>query len=155
MEKGYFRRLKEKRKIALIIPSLTLQNAYLDKSKKFVLSANLLLGHDFLESATADLYYSMYYSLLALLFKYGIRSKSHMTSILFLDILFQRKDLFELMRHAKRERIDKQHHIETQANSEGVTDLLDKARLFNMEIRQIIINPIPDVEEIRKKFKQL
>ncbi len=53
-------------------------------------------------------YYAMYDVLLALLFRVGIKCENHSGSISLLELIFEKKDLSQLILNAKKERIDKE-----------------------------------------------
>lgn len=153
---GFLRKLKKRKLISLVKPSENLEKAHLELSEKFFLSAELLLKNNFLESATSDFYYSMYHLLLALLFKCGIKSENHNASIYFLDYLFGRKDLCEVILSAKRERIDKQYYPKTKIAKNEVEGLMERAKFFNLEIRKLMDSiSQEDIKELRGKFMQI
>jgi len=105
-----FKKLKGEGKLKLVKPSEEIKQAYLEKSVSYLESSKLLLKNKKLEEAISMAYYSMYYSLLALLFRVGIKSENHTASIILL------KDLFGLdnsqILKAKKERIDKQYYVD-------------------------------------------
>jgi len=156
MEINFLKKLKIKKIITLKEISENLKKEFLKKSEKFFLSGKLLYNNKYLESSVSDLYYSMYYSLLGLLFGCGVKSENHNASINFLNYLFNRKDLYDIIKKAKKERIDKQYYTKTETNEEEVKELLDKTKKFNFEIKKIIDSLLnEDIEEIRKKFKNI
>ena len=73
----FLEKLREEGKLKLVEPSEEVKQAYLRKSASYLDSAKLLLENEKLEEAVSMAYYSMYYSLLALLFKVGIKSENH------------------------------------------------------------------------------
>lgn len=77
-------------------------------------------------------YYSMYYMVMALFFRNGIKCENHSATILLL------KDVFDIdnaaISDAKRERIDKQYYVESSATREDVEDLIRTADLFTLSI---------------------
>ena len=68
--------LHKKGKIKLIKGSEEIKDSYLKKSESFLTSAKLLFNNQKLEEAISLAYYSMYYSLLALLYKVGLKVKT-------------------------------------------------------------------------------
>lgn len=98
-------------------------------------------------------YYSMYYSLLALLYRVGIKSENHTASIFLLKELFNLNN--QKILNAKRERIDKQYYVDFIIGEEDVKDL-KVAEEFNAIIFDYLekLN-LEKINEIRKKFKKL
>jgi uncharacterized protein (UPF0332 family) len=84
----------------------------------------------------------MYNSLLALLFKIGIKSENHSASIILFDKLFEKKDLVKIILWAKEERIDKQYYVETQqivkVTKESCNEMILKSEDFLVKMKVII-----------------
>ncbi len=149
-----FKKLKEEGKLKLVQPSEEVKEAYLKKSASYLESAKLLLKNEKLEEAISMIYYSMYYSLLALLFRVGIKSENHTASIMLL------KDLFNLdnsqILKAKKERIDKQYYVDFKIVKQDVKNLIKTAEDFNAMMFNFIekLN-LEKINEIRRKFQSL
>ncbi len=125
---NFLTKLQREGKVALVEPSEETQRAYMQKSESYLASAKLLLKNNRLEEAVSITYYCMYYMLLALLFRVGIKSENHMASILLLEKVFgidNQKIMF-----AKEERIDKQYYIDFQVTKKDVEDLVQIAESF-------------------------
>jgi uncharacterized protein (UPF0332 family) len=75
-------------KIRIVDPSLQVQEAYRRKSEIYLISAKILLENGRLEETVSMAYYSMYYMLLALLFRTGIQCENHSGAILLLEGLY-------------------------------------------------------------------
>ncbi len=124
----------------LVEPSEEVKNAYLTKSK--------------LEEAISMAYYSMYYSLLALLFKVGIKSENHTASIILMKLLFG-LDNSEIMK-AKKERIDKQYYVDFEIAESDVEELIKIAEDFNARLYDLSEKlSRSEIEEARRKFGDL
>lgn len=96
----------------------------------------------------------MYYSLLALLFRVGIKSENHTASIILLKELFG-LDNSEILK-AKKERIDKQYYIDFKIAEGDIKQMIKTAELFNAELFDYIEKlGAESIEEIRDKFKIL
>ena len=74
-------------KIRIVEPSLQVQEAYRKKSESYLTSAKILLENGRLEETVSMVYYSMYYMVLALLFKTGIKCENHSGAIILLESL--------------------------------------------------------------------
>ncbi len=102
----------------------------------------------------------MYDSLTALLFRVGIKCESHMGSIRLLGELFGQKRLQDMIRLAKRERVDKQYYVASAVNIEinrrMAGRLLQEAEEFMTEMRQIMDGLSNErMEQIRRKLGRL
>ena len=128
----FLKKLEEEGKLKLTTPSEEVKQAYLEKSASYLESAKLLLKNDKLEEAVSMAYYSMYYSLLSLLFKVGIKSENHTASVLLLKEILD-LDNSKILK-AKKERIDKQYYIDFKIAEEDVRDLIKTAEGFNAAI---------------------
>jgi uncharacterized protein (UPF0332 family) len=84
----FVKTLIKEEKITLVQPNNTISQAYIDKSLKSLISSKTLFKIEHYDDAFALSYYSIYYSLLALLFKCGIKSENHTGSIILLKELF-------------------------------------------------------------------
>lgn len=93
----------------------------MEKATKSLKSSKVLLKMKNLEDSIALAYYSMYFALLSLLFRVGIKSENHTISIWLL------KELFEIdnksIKNAKKERIEKQYYVDSKALEQEVKDL--------------------------------
>ena len=151
---GFLKKLKKKEKLKLTEPSEEVKQAYLKKSSSYLESAKLLLKNKKFEEAISLAYYSMYYSLLALLFKVGIKSENHTASILLLKELFG-LDNSKIL-NAKKERIDKQYYIDFKIVESNVMTLIKVAEEFNAEIFDFSEKlSFTELEKIRNKFKKM
>ncbi|MCX6741906.1 MAG: HEPN domain-containing protein [Candidatus Pacearchaeota archaeon] len=155
---NFLDKLRKEGKLGFAEPSEELCLSYLEKAENCLKSARLLLQSNLYENSIINSYYTMYNSLLALLFKVGIKSENHTASILLLEKLFNRTDLFGIISSAKGERIDKQYYVSSKQNliatDISTKDMLIKAEDFSIKIRLFIKNSNKiDIEKIRQKFK--
>jgi len=140
-------------KIKLTNPSDEIADSYLIKSNKSLISSKTLLKIKNYEDATALIYYSMYYSTLALLFKAGIKSENHVGTIILLMDSFgiDNKEISK----AKKERVDKQYYVEFSATTEEVQEGIEIAEKFNARIREQIEKLTNlELDKIRKQLKK-
>jgi uncharacterized protein (UPF0332 family) len=108
---SFLNKLKKEGKLTLVEPSEEICSSYLEKADNCLKSAKLLLQNDLYENSISMSYYTMYNSLVSLLFKIGIKCENHTGSILVFKKLFGRIDLFKIISFAKEERIDKQYYV--------------------------------------------
>lgn len=148
---SFLSKLRKEGKLELVEPSEEIKDSYLRKSESYLYSAKLLFNNDRLEESVSLAYYSMYYSLLALLFKVGIKSENHTASIILLKKLFgidNRKII-----KAKKERIDKQYYVSSSLAKEDVDKLIKDVEVFNSKMFEVIEKlRKEDVLKLRKKF---
>ena len=160
MKRNHFlNKLKIEEKLELVEPSEEICESYLEKSNDCLASAKLLLNNDLYENSVSMSYYAMYNSLIALLFRTGIKCENHAASILLLKLLFSKQDLFKLISDAKEERIDKQYYVTTEKDEltkEATQELLVNTEDFVVKMRLIIKNLNNEyIDDIREKFEAL
>jgi len=160
MKKNKFlSKLKKEEKLELIEPTEEVCESYLEKSDNCLFSAKLLLKNDLYENSIGMSYYAMYNSLIALLFKTGIKCENHAGSILLLKLLFGKNDLFKLISDAKEERIDKQYYVTTEKDDitkEDTQELLTNTEKFVIQTKLIIKNLNNDfIEGVRERLGDL
>jgi uncharacterized protein (UPF0332 family) len=156
---NFLNKLKEEEKLEEVEPSEEVSNSYLEKADNCLASAKLLFENNLYENSVGLSYYTMYNSLLALLFKSGIKCENHSASILLLEILFNQKELFKVISDAKEERIDKQYYITTEKTDltkESAEELFLKAENFLIKIKLVIKNlKNEEIEKFRENFEIL
>lgn len=147
-------RLWKEHKLALVEPSQEVCQAYVQRSSKALCSAKALLTMNNLEDAVALGYYSMYYSLLALLFRVGIKCENHTAAIFLLQEIFSIDK--GIIANAKKERVDKQYYVDFSVTREEVRELIETAEDFTAQLSQIIASITQDkVTEARKKLQKI
>lgn len=156
---NFLNKLKEEGKLELVEPSDEVCGSYLEKADNCLKSAKLLYQNNLFENSVSMSYYTMYNSVIALLFKTGIKCENHAGSILAFRNLFGRDDLFKIISLAKEERIDKQYYVTSKQNflgKESAQDMLANAETFIIQIKLIIQNlKNEDIEIIREKFRRM
>ncbi len=159
-ELTFLRKLRKDKILQLVEPSEEMKSSYLIKAENCLKSAKILHQNQIYENSTSEAYYSMYNSLLSLLFNAGIKSENHSASILLLDILFKKKEMAKTLFWAKGERIDKQYYIETQqivkVTNESCNDMILKAEEFLIKMK-LLISEISNesISSVRKEFIDL
>ncbi len=150
----FFNRLQEEGKLQLVPPSEEIMTSYLKKSDSHLISAKLLLKNDRLEESVSLTYYSMYYMLLSLLFRVGIKCENHSAAIILLKELFNVDN--SLISYAKKERIDKQYYVDFKILKEEVEELIEAAEIFNSKILDFIEKLNSEkIAEFRMKMETL
>ncbi|MCG2736195.1 MAG: HEPN domain-containing protein [Candidatus Methanoperedenaceae archaeon] len=150
----FFNRLQEEGKLQLVPPSEEIMTSYLKKSDSHLISAKLLLENDRLEESVSLAYYSMYYMLLSLFFRVGIKYENHSAGIILLKELFSIDN--SLISYAKKERIDKQYYVDFKIMKEEVEELIEAAEIFNSKILDFIEKLNSEkIAEFRMKMENL
>ncbi len=135
-------------------PSMDMKRAYQRKSESYIVSARILFENGKLEEAVSMIYYSMFYMVLALLFRTGIKCENHSAAIYLLEDLYS-LDNSAIIR-AKSERIDKQYYIDFNLTREDVDELMEVADDFNAYIMNFTERMKGrEVERLRHKFQEL
>ena len=150
----FYHRIHHQGHLKEVPPSLDVKRAYQKKSESYIISARILFENGRLEEAVSMIYYSMFYIVLALLFRTGIKCENHSAAIYLLEDLYG-LDNSAIVR-AKSERIDKQYYIDFSLNNEEVEELMETADDFNAYVLDYIERlKGRDVDELRKKFQEL
>lgn len=150
----FLKKLKSEGKLKLVDPSNDVCRSYTVKAEDCLKSAKLLLSEGLYENSISMSYYTMYDVLTALLLKIGVKCENHTGAVLLLEKIFNRSDLYELIRKAKKERIDKQYFImddDSFVIERSASELLYIAEQFLVEIKLLIENVKTDeIEDLRK-----
>lgn len=140
--------------LRVVEPSDELKVAYLRKSESYLISARILLDNYRIEEAVSMTYYSMYYMVLALLYKTGIKCENHSGAIILLKKLYNLEN--NAIEEAKRERVDKQYYVDFSITREEVEDLLASAEEFNAGILEYTERMSrSDAGRLQKTFHEL
>ncbi|MDO8509225.1 MAG: HEPN domain-containing protein [Nanoarchaeota archaeon] len=157
---NFLKKLKQKGVIELVESSEEMKSSYLIKADNCLKSAKILFSSQLYENSTSEAYYCMYNSLLSLLFKIGIKSESHSSSIILFDKLFDDKEMVKIISLAKEERIDKQYYVETQqivkVTKESCNEMILKAEDFLVKMKLLISEVSNEkINSARDSFKKL
>lgn len=157
---SFLHKLRNEGKLELVDPSEEIFDSYIEKADNSLKSAKILLRNELYENSISMSYYAMYNSLLALLFKTGIKSENHTGSILAFQTLFDRADLARTISRAKGERIDTQYYVVSRERA-GLTktsarELLSDAETFLVQIKLIADKlKTEGIDQVRMAFKGL
>ena len=156
----FLRKLRKERKLEITEPSEEMKISYLQKAENCFKSAKLLFQNQLYENSTSEAYYCMYNSLLALLFKTGIKSENHSASIIILKSLFNEEILYKIISFAKEERIDKQYYVEShqiiKVTKESCKNMVLKSEDFLVKMK-LLINKLSNekINSVRNSFESL
>jgi uncharacterized protein (UPF0332 family) len=152
-------KLKLEGKIELTDPSIEISKSYNIKSNNCLRSAKILFAEKLYENSVSEAYYSMYNSVLSLLFKCGIKCENHSAAIILLNLIFQLNELNKKLYNAKKERIDKQYYLIDSAEEitkESAQQMISDAEMFILDISDYIDKlKASDIEKARKKFGEI
>lgn len=151
-KQGFLARLIKEKAIESVEPSNEVSQAYLDKSRRYMETSNLLFRNKRFEESISMSYFSMYYSLLSILFKAGIKSENHAASIILLKEIFGVDN--SKISFAKTQRVDKQYYIDFKITEADAKEMLEITQQFNSELENRISRiKLEEIKEYRKEFE--
>jgi uncharacterized protein (UPF0332 family) len=128
---------KQSKGIRLIDPNNNLSKAYLLKSEKSLESMAILNDKDWKISAA---YYSMYFSLYAILMKIGVKCEIHVCTILFAEKFlkdsFTKEDI-DFLNESMKARIDSQYYVNKEVDDEMYDEMIKRAPEFVLRCKTI------------------
>lgn len=143
-------KLAKEGKLQAVEPSEEVKTAYLQRSNESLSSAKALLTIGNLKDAVALAYYAMYHSLLAVLFRIGIKCENHTASIILLKEVFGVDN--NQISKAKAERVDKQYYVDFSVTTEEANNSIKTAEVFVGEMYDMIATLSEDkIHEYRQK----
>lgn len=145
--------LKNENRMKKIAPNNKLSHEHLEKAKHNLRAADFNIGGGFADWAVSQLYYAMYHSLLAILFRKGFESKNHECTINAIEYLiekgeidFNKEDMAFIRtteqmtkKDAKSLREEFQYGIETKVNKIILDELIKKSKDI-VEKVEVILN---------------
>ena len=153
MTNTFLKKLHEKKQLQLTEPNENIKQSYIKKSDDYLDTAKLCLDNNKLEQSISMSYYSMYYSMQALLYKTGIKCENHSASIIILDLIYNLDN--SKISFAKKERIDKQYYVDFEVVKEDSRELIKIAEEFNAKILAFISEITNEtIKEYRKKLRE-
>jgi uncharacterized protein (UPF0332 family) len=152
--------IKKQGRLKLVEPSEEIKQSYIKKAEDCFKSAKILHENRLYENSVIQSYFCMYNSLLAKLFKIGIKSENHSASIILLKELLNEGELYKIISSAKERRIDKQYYIETSESSklnEGSSkEMIIKAEEFLLKMKMLLNSMNNDkINNLRKSFQEI
>ncbi len=152
--RDFYSKIHRQGHLRSVPPSIDMKRAYQRKSESYIISARILFENGKLEEAVSMIYYSMFYMVLALMFRTGIKCENHSAAIYLLEDLYG-LDNGAIIR-AKTERIDKQYYIDFTLSSQDIDELMEAADDFNAYIMDFTERMKGrEIERFRQKFQEL
>jgi uncharacterized protein (UPF0332 family) len=150
----FLNRLYTEGKLKLVEPSSEIKDAYLQRADESLSSAKVLLDIGNLKDAVALAYYAMYHTLLALLFRTGIKCENHSAAIILLKEVFGIDN--SSISKAKEERVDKQYYVDFAVTKEEVKEGISSAESFNHLVFDFIEKlSVSKIAEYRQKAEKI
>src|SRR3989339_1958649 len=145
----------KKEGLSLVEPNSNLANAYIKKAEEALESLRVNVIKDW-KISTA--YYTIYFSLYAILMKIGIKCEIHSCTIefakRFLKDYFQELEI-DFMEKSLKARVDSQYYIDRTVPDEQYHKMIQKAPEFLVKCKSIIIKlNEKKINEIRAKFQK-
>ena len=145
--------LKNEKRMKKIAPNSKLSKEHIEKAKHNLKAADFNIQGGFSDWAVSQLYYAMYHSLLAILFKKGFESKNHECTINAIEYLIEKKEInldkedttfirtTEQMtqKDAKSLREEFQYGTKTEVNKILLNELIKKSKEI-VEKVEVILN---------------
>jgi len=145
--------IKKREGLQLITPNINLSNAYLKKAEEALESIKLNTIKDWKISTS---YYTLYFSVYALLMKIGVKCEIHSCTIsfakAFLIEFFEEKDL-DFLEASLKARIDSQYYVDRIVPDEQFKKMLVVAPEFLIKCKSILVQ-LNDkkIKELRSNF---
>lgn len=146
--------LKAKNGLELVEPNSNLSKAYIKKAEDSLKSIEI---NTIKEWKITTAYYSIYFSLYAILMKIGIKCEIHSCTIefakRFLKDYFNKED-FELLEDAFKARIDTQYYVNKDVPDKQYQEILNQAPIFFAKCKNILLKITQkEIEGIRKELE--
>lgn len=142
---------KQKGGLSLVEPNLDLANAYLKKAEEALESMRVNIIKDW-KISTA--YYTVYFSLYAILMKIGVKCEIHSCTIEFMEQYLNDYFIYEevlFVKHSLKARIDSQYYVDRSIPDKQYDEMLKKAPYFLIKCKDIILKlKEKKINEIRK-----
>jgi len=146
-------KLVKQKKIVLVESSEEISQSYLVDSKSYFSSARILFLENKLKEVTQLVYFSVYYSVLSLLFKVGIKSETHFGSIILLKEIFNIDNSFPLFLMKKRVGT---YYPDFKIENKLLEELMSNAEEFNSIIFDFISKlDLSKINLCRKNFSEV
>ena len=145
----------KKEGLSLVDPNSDLANAYIKKAEEALESVRVNIIKDW-KISTA--YYTIYFSLYAVLMKLGVKCEIHSCTIEFAKRFL--KDYFEVneldfTEDSLKARVDSQYYIDRTVPDEQYNKMTKKAPEFLVKCKSVLIKlNEKKVNEIRAKFQK-
>jgi len=150
-------RLNQKNGIELVEPNDNLSKAYIKKAEDALKASTALENNK--DWKISSLYYTMYFSLYAILIKLGIKCEIHSCTIEFmnqhLSDYYNNEDT-NLLKKSMKARIDAQYYTDRNISDEQYKNIQEEAPKFLIKSKETIHKLTEDkTKDIREKLIQL
>jgi uncharacterized protein (UPF0332 family) len=144
--------LTAKNGLELIEPNENLAKAYLKKAEDVLRAATVLKDNKDWEISSS--YYTMYFSLYAILMKIGIKCEIHSCTISFMQHFLNEHfspNEIDLIEKSQKARIDTQYYSDRNVSDELYSKITNNTSLFLVKCKEVINNLTEqDINNIRK-----
>lgn len=145
---------KQKNGLEIIVPNKNLRKSYIIKAEEALETSKLAKSKDWKICCS---YYTIYFSIYALLMEIGIKSEIHSCTIeftkKFLKKHISKKDL-ELFEMSFKARINSQYYTNKEISEEKYEYLLENTTDFFIKCKNINLNE-KEIKNIRNKLKHI
>ncbi|RLJ06857.1 MAG: hypothetical protein DRP16_04500 [Candidatus Aenigmatarchaeota archaeon] len=147
--------LEVKKGIQVVEPNKNLAEAYLKKAEESLEDMRMVKTRDW-KIATA--YYTMYFSVYAVLMRLGVKSEIHSCTIefmkRFLSDYFSEREC-ELLEDAFNARIDTQYYTDREVKDETINKIIESVPDFMVKCKDILLKITErETSEIRNVLKE-
>lgn len=149
--------LKTKKGLEIVEPNKELSKAYLKKTEDSLRATQSLKDNKDWEISSA--YYTMYFSLYAILMRIGIKCKIHSCTISFMQHFLNKyftNEEITLIEESQKARIDTQYYSDRNISEKLYLKMINNAVLFFTKSKEVL-NGLTEkeIEEIRINIKNL
>lgn len=146
---------EKKEGLRLVEPNANVANAYIKKAEEALESMRVNIIKDW-KISTA--YYTIYFSLYAVLMKSGVKCEIHSCTIefarRFLKEFFEKEEL-DLTEDSLKARVDSQYYVDRTVPDEQYKKMMQKAPEFFVKCKAILIKlNEKKIHEIRERFQK-
>ena len=134
-EISFLKLLKKQSKLELVEPSEEIKESYLKDSESYLFSAKALFNIKKLKETTQLTYFSAYYSVLALLFRVGIKSETHAASLILLKEIFEIDNSF--LSKLKLKRLET-YYPDFEIENKNLKEFIQTTEEFNANLFDFI-----------------
>lgn len=147
---------KKKEGLSLIDPNSNLSKAYFKKAEEALESMRVNIIKDWKISTS---YYTIYFSLYALLMRLGVKCEIHSCTIefvkIFLNEFFEKEEL-QFIEDSLKARVDSQYYIDRTIPDEQYLKMIQKAPGFLVKCKAVLIRlNEKKINEIRANLQKI
>jgi uncharacterized protein (UPF0332 family) len=145
--------LKQKDGISLIEPSQNLAEAYIRKAEDSLESMRVNIIKEW-KISTA--YYTMYFSLYALLMRIGVKCEIHSCTLEFARLFLKEylnEEEIEFLKDSLKARVDSQYYVDRTVPDNQFEEMIKKAPRLHVKCKTILLQLNEDeIKGIRRKL---